>query len=196
MGHSVPRPFVGKDGAQKVHKRLELLPEETLYLVERGSLFCWKESGLDLSLIPGLDDIPGYPMTVQQAYSELIGTEGLTLERFQVNDTPPIAQICTHWVVRSTHILNVWVILSPELFRQICFIHQQPRIQPNQRQSSLSVFSNGFSLYFPFGHQAFVTCCYQDLTGGDLSTSADGFTTTKFMVRNRISGPYISLVPL
>lgn len=84
MGHSVPRPVVGEGGVQKVHKRLELLPEETLYLIERGSLFCWKQSDLDLSHVPGLSDIPGPPMTVQQVYSELIGMEDLTLERFQV----------------------------------------------------------------------------------------------------------------
>ena len=184
MGHSVPRPLVGGDGEQKVHKRLELLPEETLYLVERGSLFCWKESGLDLSLIPGVDDIPGHPMTVQQAYSELTGTEDLTLERFQVSAAPFIAQICTDWIFRSTHILNVWVILLPELFPQIRIIHRQLRIQSNNRRSRPSAFSNGSSQYFPFGHQGFVTCYYQDLTGGDLFASASGFTTTKTMVSN------------
>jgi tRNA-splicing endonuclease subunit Sen54 len=83
MGHSVPRPVVGEDEAQKIHKRLELLPEETLYLVERGSLFCWKDC-VDLSHVPGLEYIPGPPMSVQQVYSELIGVEDLTLEKFQV----------------------------------------------------------------------------------------------------------------
>jgi len=87
MGHSVPRPITDEDGAQKVYKRLELLPEETLYLAERGSLFCWKECNLDLSHVSGVENIPGPPMSVQQVYSELIGVEDLTLERFQVSAT-------------------------------------------------------------------------------------------------------------
>ncbi|KAF8887144.1 tRNA-splicing endonuclease subunit sen54 N-term-domain-containing protein, partial [Infundibulicybe gibba] len=78
MGHSVPRPTLSADGTEKVHKRLELLPEETIYLVERGTLFCWKESPNANS-----DDVPGAPMSVQQAYSEMIGTEDLTLDKFQ-----------------------------------------------------------------------------------------------------------------
>src|SRR5437588_206683 len=40
MGHSVQRP----SPAGKSRKRLELLPEETLYLMEKGALFCWKAS--------------------------------------------------------------------------------------------------------------------------------------------------------
>lgn len=56
-------------------KRLELLPEEALYLVERGSMFCWKDIG---------GDQPGAPMSVQQAYAEMVGREGVTLEHYQV----------------------------------------------------------------------------------------------------------------
>lgn len=84
MGHSAPRPVLNQDGVEKVQKRLELLPEETIYLVERGSLFCWKETDLDLSHNPNLENMPGVPMSVQQVYSEMIGLDGLTLERFQV----------------------------------------------------------------------------------------------------------------
>ncbi|KAF7980720.1 hypothetical protein HWV62_37195 [Athelia sp. TMB] len=81
MGHSVSRPT---DEALNIHKRLELLPEEALYLVERGTLFCTKESrGLTLN-VPGMDDIEGVPMSVQQAFAEMIGSEGLTLEKYQV----------------------------------------------------------------------------------------------------------------
>ncbi|KIY72793.1 hypothetical protein CYLTODRAFT_486032 [Cylindrobasidium torrendii FP15055 ss-10] len=46
-----------------------ILPEEALYLVERGSLICTTPAGA--------------PMSVQQAYSTMIGEE-LTLEAFQV----------------------------------------------------------------------------------------------------------------
>ena len=83
MGHSAPRP-VEENGMQKVQKRLELLPEEAIYLIERGSLFCWKQTNLNLGQVPGLSDVNGSPMSVQQAYTEMIGREGLTLEKFQV----------------------------------------------------------------------------------------------------------------
>ncbi|TRM61122.1 tRNA-splicing endonuclease subunit sen54 N-term-domain-containing protein [Schizophyllum amplum] len=83
MGHSAPRPYVDDEGMQKVHKRLELLPEETIYLVERGALFCWKD-GAPAVAVPGMEEAGAPPMTVQQVYTELIGMEGLTLEKLQV----------------------------------------------------------------------------------------------------------------
>ena len=68
-------------------KRLELLPEEAIYLVERGALFCWKKHDL-ITKNPqqgsSLEDVEGSPMSVQQAYAEMIGREDLTLERYQV----------------------------------------------------------------------------------------------------------------
>ena len=83
MGHSVARPSQGTDeDITKLTKRLELLPEEALYLVERGSMFCWKDSELTPS--PDLEDVEGVPMTVQQAFAEMIGREDLTLEKYQV----------------------------------------------------------------------------------------------------------------
>ena len=63
---------------------MELLPEETLYLVERGAMYCWKPTDLPLAKASLLDDMEGVPMSVQQAYAEMIGTEGLTLEKYQV----------------------------------------------------------------------------------------------------------------
>ncbi|KAJ7772587.1 tRNA-splicing endonuclease subunit sen54 N-term-domain-containing protein [Mycena maculata] len=84
IGHSAPRLVVTADGAEKYHKRMELLPEEALYLIERGTVFCWKEANLDLTGVDGLEDVLGPPMSVQQAFSEMIGTEDLTLERYQV----------------------------------------------------------------------------------------------------------------
>jgi tRNA-splicing endonuclease subunit Sen54 len=84
VGHSAPR-IVWKEGeASKIHKRLELLPEEALYLVERGTLFCTKESPTLKSNVPGSEDIEGAPMSVQQAFAEMIGTEDLSLEKYQV----------------------------------------------------------------------------------------------------------------
>ncbi|KAJ3513120.1 hypothetical protein NLJ89_g3134 [Agrocybe chaxingu] len=84
MGHSAPRSIVGADAIAKIQKRLELLPEEAIYLIERGTLFCWKDVDLPLGQVPGLEEVGGAPMSVQQAYSEMIGKEDLTLEKFQV----------------------------------------------------------------------------------------------------------------
>ena len=78
VGHSAPRYIPDEKGVEKLQKRTELLPEESIYLIERGAMFCWKESDLQ---VEGLEWVP---MTVQQAYSEMIGTEGLDLEKFQV----------------------------------------------------------------------------------------------------------------
>lgn len=72
-------PVASRQG--RMLKRLELLPEEALYLVERGSMFCWKEEEAEVLKPEGVD---GTPMTVQQAYAEMIGREGLTLEKYQV----------------------------------------------------------------------------------------------------------------
>ena len=89
VGHSASRKTV-VDGAVKVQKRLELLPEEALYLIERGSMLCYKsfDDASDSPSVAEPDEVtsgpPGVPMTVQQAYAEMIGFEGLTLERYQV----------------------------------------------------------------------------------------------------------------
>ena len=96
MGHSTPRPL--PHDPSKSQKRLELLPEEAIYLVERGTLFCSKA----IDIVPDetsneLEDIQGAPMSVQQAYSEMIGTEGLTLEKYQVSRywcSPSTVSIC------------------------------------------------------------------------------------------------------
>jgi tRNA-splicing endonuclease subunit Sen54 len=84
VGHSAPRTVWKEGEASKIHKRLELLPEEALYLVERGTLFCTKESSTLKSNVPGSEDIEGAPMSVQQAFAEMIGTEDLSLEKYQV----------------------------------------------------------------------------------------------------------------
>lgn len=91
MGHSVPRPVPSpspNSQQQKTAKRLELLPEEAIYLVERGSMFCWKavadENG-SVNTSEGLEDMEGVPMSVQQVFTEMIGQDGLTLEKYQVS---------------------------------------------------------------------------------------------------------------
>ena len=76
-------------------KHVELLPEETLYMIERGSMYCWRiddpgaSTGSDIwqSKIPEvfLEDIPGAPMSVSQAVAEMIGPKcDLTVEQYQV----------------------------------------------------------------------------------------------------------------
>ncbi|KAJ7600989.1 tRNA-splicing endonuclease subunit sen54 N-term-domain-containing protein [Mycena floridula] len=80
IGHSVPRPVEDSD---KMHKRLELLPEETIYLVERGSMFCWKARKTEDKAEDAIE-MHGIPMTVQQAYTDMIGRDGLTPEKYQV----------------------------------------------------------------------------------------------------------------
>ncbi len=67
-----------------MQKRLELLPEEALYLVERGAMYCWEPTDLRLHHTVHLDDMEGVPMPVQQAYAEMIGADELTFERYQV----------------------------------------------------------------------------------------------------------------
>ena len=98
MGHSAQRPVPPSSpptgSGKSLKKRLELLPEETLYLVEKGALFCWKASCDDG---PGEDVVDwdsssqGAPMSVQQAYAEMIGTQDLTLDRYQVCIRPPFS---------------------------------------------------------------------------------------------------------
>jgi tRNA-splicing endonuclease subunit Sen54 len=85
MGHFVSRTEPNElEGLEKVHKRMELLPEEALYLIERGSLFCWSPFQYIPTDLPGLDDMEGAPMSVQQAFAEMVGAEGLSLEKYQV----------------------------------------------------------------------------------------------------------------
>ncbi|KAF9242673.1 hypothetical protein BU15DRAFT_86849 [Melanogaster broomeanus] len=100
MGHSVARAVPSERmgdkmtaaqsssvPASKLPKRLELLPEEALYLVERGALFCYKSISQEPSFLDSPNpemSSPGAPMSVQQAFAEMIGREGMTLERYQV----------------------------------------------------------------------------------------------------------------
>ncbi|KAI5997002.1 tRNA-splicing endonuclease subunit sen54 N-term-domain-containing protein [Pisolithus albus] len=94
MGHSVScasgnfgntEPDSGKNN--KTEPRLELLPEEAVYLIERGALFCYKSIPGNPSRI-NLENVeetsPGAPMTIQQAYAEMIGHEDMSLECYQV----------------------------------------------------------------------------------------------------------------
>lgn len=72
-------------------KRLELLPEEALYLVERGSMLCWKQTS-NVPECPGDDEkdairLVGEPMSVQQCFMSMLGVEGITIEHYSVSAT-------------------------------------------------------------------------------------------------------------
>ena len=101
MGHSAARPTPTGKGSTKPQKRLELLPEEAVYLIERGALFCWKDVQVDLT---GLGDVEGAPMTVQQAFAEMIGKQDLTLEKYQVKEVTEFLRTALNSVYRSLHI--------------------------------------------------------------------------------------------
>ena len=98
MGHSVARGSSQMDqpAKEKVGKRLELLPEEALYLIERGTMFCWKVTDHSIP-----DDLEGEPMSVQQAFAEMIGTEDLTLEKYHVS----FATLGS-WLASSPHLVS------------------------------------------------------------------------------------------
>lgn len=67
-------------------KRLELLPEEALYMVERGAIELWKEEEVGGGEEGGeRGEVVRVPMTVQQAWAELIGRDELTIDRFGVS---------------------------------------------------------------------------------------------------------------
>lgn len=101
LGYSNVRdPISGATKEKGKGKSLELLPEEALYMVERGSMYCWRverkgartaEDVVPMPLSSGgefpLEEVPGTPMSVQEAFAEMIGAaSGLTTEQYQVCD--------------------------------------------------------------------------------------------------------------
>jgi hypothetical protein len=99
MGHTI-RPSVaqiqahiqmkeslkGKEKAvPALQSSVELLPEEALYLLERGSMTIWQgeDEGEFHEEYQGYDKMT--EMTALEAFSSFIGMEGLSLERYQVS---------------------------------------------------------------------------------------------------------------
>lgn len=75
-------PLFTSMGQSDRWNRLWLLPEEALYLIERGSLdIRWPS--LSDSAASGKEEL-SIPMSLQAAYASFIGRGGLTLERFSV----------------------------------------------------------------------------------------------------------------
>jgi tRNA-splicing endonuclease subunit Sen54 len=73
-------------GKADSYNRVWLLPEEALYLLERGSLdIRWPGSMTSENAAEDDEQLPdNVPMTLQAAYACLIGRSGLSLERFSV----------------------------------------------------------------------------------------------------------------
>ena len=99
MGHTI-RPSVaqiqahiqmkeslkGKEKAvPALQSSVELLPEEALYLLERGSMTIWQgeDEGEFHEEYQGYDKMT--EMTALEAFSSFIGMEGLSLDRYQVS---------------------------------------------------------------------------------------------------------------
>jgi tRNA-splicing endonuclease subunit Sen54 len=80
-------------------KQVELLPEEALYMNERGAIELWKETAEGARV----------PMSVQQAWAELIGHDELTPERYQVS-TPIRSRILFFFNLNSS--LQVYAFLK------------------------------------------------------------------------------------
>ena len=76
-------------------KRLELLPEEALYLVEKGALLCSKPADIDAD-DGGGGGVHAPPMSVQQAFAEMLGRDGLSLEKYQVRARSPSLPLHPH----------------------------------------------------------------------------------------------------
>lgn len=58
---------------ESLRKRLELLPEETLYLLERGTIECWTS-----------EERNAVPMSLQHAWSRMINAGDMNPHRYQV----------------------------------------------------------------------------------------------------------------
>ncbi|UZJ57117.1 hypothetical protein CBS101457_006437 [Exobasidium rhododendri] len=92
------RDGVWKEGIfyEKLRSRLELLPEEALYMIERGSLECRiRSKNLTREGGGGVQEKTDYdvnqegntewvPMSVQQAFATMLFTDGLNRERYQL----------------------------------------------------------------------------------------------------------------
>ncbi|KNE96338.1 hypothetical protein PSTG_10305 [Puccinia striiformis f. sp. tritici PST-78] len=85
----------------KEKKRLELNPEELLYLVERGTVECWSD--------PASAHNGSTPLSVQQAWTQIIGTHQLSLDRYQVY---AYLKRLGYIVLRKEDVDSVWLSSS------------------------------------------------------------------------------------
>jgi hypothetical protein len=121
------------DEQPRLVTKLELLPEESLYLVERGSLLCFKQDtksspfGIHVSDIES-ESSARSPMTVQQAFAEMIGREGLNLASYQVSPQllRDFAHKCSNASFSATLTSNDLASLSHEQRRLLLPLPIQP----------------------------------------------------------------------
>jgi hypothetical protein len=133
MGHSVRRPIkYSADEQPRLVTKLELLPEEALYLVERGSMLCFKQdANSDLQHFDTEDNsFAGNPMTVQQAFAEMIGRESHHLARYQVG---PL--VTTFAYLGPSH-TKFSVLRLPQATRVHCHPSNPPSLYPFLPDSS------------------------------------------------------------
>lgn len=155
VGHSAPQDAWARENYEsvsskdKLAKRVELLPEETLYLIERGSMFCWKQDDPAVPIEPGYEEQLGSPMTVQQAYAEMIGKEEITLEKYQVS-----IEMCVSWKRGDSDVIQVFAYLkrlgyvvtrarAPNKFYPVPPPYK-PSVKSGQQRSILSRISEVF----------------------------------------------------
>jgi hypothetical protein len=84
----------GKD-VPALKSNVELLPEEALYLLERGSLQIWQPGGggdeeLKMEFDEDTQTFPGCTeVTVMEGFARFVGMDGLSMERYQVSGPSP-----------------------------------------------------------------------------------------------------------
>ncbi len=112
-GHTIrsphAAPLTADKGKTKQISRMELMPEEALYLLERGSLQIWVRSAVYVPSAaskveePEVEDefdeeLQGFAdateMSVMEGYGRFIGMDGLSLERYQVSSGLLQASCC------------------------------------------------------------------------------------------------------
>lgn len=78
-------PFFKTMGRADRWNRVWLLPEEAIYLTERGSLYLkWPSTITEAVRIDDEDEEMDVPMSLEAAYACMMGHAGLTLERYVV----------------------------------------------------------------------------------------------------------------
>lgn len=117
MGHTATTDDRCHDSSrtsQRSEKTVELLPEEALYLIERGSMMCW------LRLDNAKEDFTGTPMSVQQAYAQMIGQDSLSLEKFQVSPFRQVDQVLPARMLRKQLSEGICVFETLRLYGYSC----------------------------------------------------------------------------
>jgi tRNA-splicing endonuclease subunit Sen54 len=160
------------------HKQLHLLPEEALYLIERGTLACyWADDSVN-----EYTEHTRPVISVQQAYTAMLGTVGLSMEKYQVysylkrlgyvvtranpptSDYPvPQQQACDQPASSSGRWLSLAGMLLGSPFRSLTNLLSRKTVDwwRPLLLSSLTSFTSGISNFFSFYWQ-----CLNLMAGG------------------------------